>query len=81
VCVLRGHGITVTGATVEQAVVRAINLTALATVTADLARMGATARDIDSGDIADLPDLGSVFNDQAAWRYYRAELGRDGRRQ
>jgi ribulose-5-phosphate 4-epimerase/fuculose-1-phosphate aldolase len=73
VCVLRGHGITVTGETVEQVVVRAINLNVLATVTADLARIGATAPDIEPADVAELPDLGSAFNDQAAWRYYQAK--------
>ncbi|MFI0448082.1 class II aldolase/adducin family protein [Actinomadura sp. 6N118] len=38
VCVLRGHGVTTTGATIAQAVVRALNLEALARITLDTAR-------------------------------------------
>ena len=72
VCVLRGHGITVAGETVGQAVVRALNLDALARVTLELARLGRTAPEIPPEDVAELPDLGSVLNDEAAWRYYAA---------
>lgn len=78
VCVLRGHGITVTGANVEQAVVRAINLNALATVTLKVAEVGADAAAIPPEDVAELPDLGSAFNDESAWRYYVAKARRDG---
>jgi ribulose-5-phosphate 4-epimerase/fuculose-1-phosphate aldolase len=74
VCVLRGHGITVTGASVEEAVVRALNLNALATVTLELARLGARPDPVPEEDIAELPDLGSAFNDLAVWRYHVAKL-------
>lgn len=70
VCVLRGHGITATGASVEQAVVRALNLNALAAVTLELARLGRLAPEIPPEDVAELPDLGSAFNDEAVWRYH-----------
>jgi 3,4-dihydroxyphthalate decarboxylase len=73
VCLLRGHGITVTGANVRQAVVRALNLNALATVTLAVASTGRTAADIPPEDIAELPDLGSAFNDDAVWRYHSAK--------
>jgi ribulose-5-phosphate 4-epimerase/fuculose-1-phosphate aldolase len=73
VCVLRGHGITVTGANVRQAVVRALNLDALATVTLAVASTGRTAEDIPAEDLAELPDLGSAFNDDATWRYHAAK--------
>ncbi len=73
VCVLRGHGLTAVGATVEQAVVRAINFVALARMTAAVAATGRPARDIDERDLADLPDLGSAFNDDQVWRYYLAK--------
>lgn len=73
VCVLRGHGVTVTGSTVREAVVRAINLNVLATVTLTVATAGGTAEDIPDEDIAELPDLGSAFNDDANWRYYLAK--------
>jgi ribulose-5-phosphate 4-epimerase/fuculose-1-phosphate aldolase len=72
VCVLRGHGITVAGETVGQAVVRALHLDALARVTLELARLGRTAPEIPPEDVAELPDLGSVLNDEAAWRYHVA---------
>ncbi|HEX3592368.1 MAG TPA: class II aldolase/adducin family protein [Pseudonocardiaceae bacterium] len=73
VCVLRGHGITVTGATVREAVMRALNLNVLATVTLAVAQTGRIAEDIPPDDLAELPDLGSAFNDDANWRYYAAK--------
>lgn len=73
VCVLRGHGITVTGRTVREAVMRALNLNALAVATVEVAKTGRTAQDIPAEDIAELPDLGSAFNDDANWRYHAAK--------
>lgn len=73
VCVLRGHGITVAGETVGQAVVRALNLNALATVTVELARLGLQVPEIPAGDVAELPELGASFNDEAVWRYHLAK--------
>jgi ribulose-5-phosphate 4-epimerase/fuculose-1-phosphate aldolase len=73
VCVLRGHGVTVTGESVEQAVVRALNLNALAVVTLELARLGRPAEPIPAEDVAELPDLGSAFNDLSVWRYHVAK--------
>jgi 3,4-dihydroxyphthalate decarboxylase len=70
VCVLKGHGITVTGDSVEQAVVRALNLNALAAVTLAVAQAGGRAEEIPAADIAELPDLGAAFNDLAVWRYH-----------
>lgn len=73
ICVLRGHGITVTGASVQEAVVRALNLNALATVTLELARLGARPPEVPAEDVAELPDLGSAFNDLAVWRHLEAK--------
>lgn len=73
VCVLRGHGITATGSTVREAVLRALNLNALASVALTVAMTGRTADDIPEQDVAELPDLGSAFNDDANWRYYVAK--------
>jgi ribulose-5-phosphate 4-epimerase/fuculose-1-phosphate aldolase len=73
VCVLRGHGVTVTGESVEQAVVQALNLNALAIVTLELARLGRPAEPIPAEDVAELPDLGSAFNDLSVWRYHVAK--------
>jgi ribulose-5-phosphate 4-epimerase/fuculose-1-phosphate aldolase len=74
VCILRGHGTTVTGETVEQAVVRAVDLDELCRVTLELARLGVTAPEVPERDRAELPDLGGAFNDQLHWRALAAEL-------
>lgn len=78
VCMLKGHGITVTGDSVEQAVVRAMNLNALATATLAVAQAGGRAEEIPADDIAELPDLGSAFNDLAVWRYHVAKARSQG---
>ena len=78
VCVLRGHGVTVTGDTLEQAVVRTLNLNILAAATLAAAQAGRPAPDIPEQDIAELPDLGAAFNDQSVWRYYAAKAAREG---
>jgi ribulose-5-phosphate 4-epimerase/fuculose-1-phosphate aldolase len=78
VCVLRGHGVTVTGDTLEQAVVRTLNINILATVTLAVAQAGRPAPDIPAEDIAELPDLGTAFNDLSVWRYYSAKAAREG---
>lgn len=78
VCVLKGHGITVTGTSVEQAVVRALNLNSLATVTLAVAQAGGRADPVPAADLAELPDLGSAFNDLAVWRYHVAKAQSHG---
>jgi ribulose-5-phosphate 4-epimerase/fuculose-1-phosphate aldolase len=74
VCLMRGHGITVGAATVEQATILAINLTVLLDVTVQLAKLGADPPDVSDADVAELPDLGSAFNDQLVWQALVAEL-------
>ncbi|MFQ5683095.1 MAG: class II aldolase/adducin family protein [Candidatus Binatia bacterium] len=74
VCLMRGHGITVTGKTVEEATVRALNFNTLARVTLQVAQTGRKAPDISCEDIEKLPDLGSTFNDTWVWRYYVRKL-------
>ena len=73
-CILRGHGITVTGETVEEAVVRAVDLDELCRVTLQLAQLGVTAPEVPERDRAELPDLGGTFNDQLHWRALTADL-------
>jgi ribulose-5-phosphate 4-epimerase/fuculose-1-phosphate aldolase len=73
VCILRGHGIVATGVSVQQAVVRALNITALARVTLWASQHGAPPR-LPEADIAELPDLGTTFNDEFVWRSYVARL-------
>lgn len=73
VCLLRGHGITVAAPTVEAATVAAINLDQLLSVTLSLAQLGAEPPNIEDRDLAELPDLGSGFNDRLAWSALVAE--------
>jgi 3,4-dihydroxyphthalate decarboxylase len=74
VCILRGHGITVAGESVEQATVTAVDLDELCTVTVRLAELGASPPVIGAGDLAELPDLGSSFNDTLRWQALAADL-------
>jgi ribulose-5-phosphate 4-epimerase/fuculose-1-phosphate aldolase len=74
ICLMKGHGITVTGKTVEEATVRALNFNTLARATLQVAQTGRRAPDISPEDIEKLPDLGSIFNDIWVWRYYVRKL-------
>lgn len=76
VCLLRGHGIVAVGPTVESALVTAVNLDVLLSVTLQLARLGATPASVPPEDLAELPDLGSQFNDELAWRALAAQFDR-----
>jgi len=80
ICVMKGHGITVTGKTIEEATVRALNFNTLARVTLQVANTGRRAPDITAQDIERLPDLGSTFNDLWVWRYYFKKLHEEDRR-
>ena len=80
ICVMKGHGITVTGKTIEEATVRALNFNTLARVTLQVANTGRRAPDITAQDIERLPDLGSTFNDLWVWRYYSKKLHEEDRR-
>lgn len=74
VCILRGHGITVAGSAVEQATLTALDLDQLCAVALELARLGAVPPEVGPEDRAELPDLGSAFNDGLRWRALVAEL-------
>lgn len=74
VCIMRGHGITVTGATVEEATIRALNLNTLTQVTLRAAQTGRHAPDISPEDAAELPDLGSTFDVKWVWRHHLKKL-------
>jgi ribulose-5-phosphate 4-epimerase/fuculose-1-phosphate aldolase len=73
VCLLAGHGITVLGDSVEQATVRAVNLNVALSVTVELAKLGASPPTVAPGDLAELPDLGSRFNDLLGWQSLAAK--------
>ncbi|OBK18371.1 class II aldolase/adducin family protein [Mycobacterium asiaticum] len=74
VVICRGHGITSAAGTVQQAVLQAISLNELARMSLRVHWTGATPAEIDDADWNDLPDLGSAFNVQSAWRHEVARL-------
>ena len=74
VCLMRGHGITVAADSVERATVLAVNVHVLVDITVQLAMLGARPPQVDDRDLAELPDLGSAFNDMLAWQALVAEL-------
>jgi ribulose-5-phosphate 4-epimerase/fuculose-1-phosphate aldolase len=74
VVILRGHGITSAAGSIEQAVLQAICVDALARMSLRVRAAGGTLRDIDGADWDDLPDLGSDFNVDSAWRHEVARL-------
>lgn len=78
VVICRGHGITSAAATVQQAVLQAIGVDALARMSLRVRAAGGTLRDIDDADWEHLPDLGAAFTAEAAWRHEVARLGARG---
>jgi ribulose-5-phosphate 4-epimerase/fuculose-1-phosphate aldolase len=78
VCVLRGHGLTSIGETLSQAVARALHVDELARICLDVARAGGRPVDVPPQDSADLPDLGSTFNDDLLWAHQVADLQHRG---
>ncbi|MDP7721144.1 class II aldolase/adducin family protein [Mycobacterium sp. TY814] len=75
VVILRGHGITSAAPGIEQAVLQAISIDALARMSLRVRAAGGSLRDIDDADWDELPDLGSGFNVESAWRHEVARLG------
>lgn len=77
-CVLKGHGITVLGENVEQALMRALHINTLAKIVLEVEQAGGHAESIPQQDLDELPDLGGGFNDLGGWRHYFAKLQRNG---
>jgi ribulose-5-phosphate 4-epimerase/fuculose-1-phosphate aldolase len=73
-CILRGHGIVTTGASVEQATLRALDLAELSRVSTEVALLGARPQALPDDDRQELPDLGPSFNDLSRWRHYVGRL-------
>jgi ribulose-5-phosphate 4-epimerase/fuculose-1-phosphate aldolase len=74
-CLMRGHGVTVVGRSVEEAVLRAVRLERLAWFTWQLAAAGRTPSAISDEDLAFFssdPALGIPRATEWAWRYYVA---------
>lgn len=78
VCVLRGHGVTTTGTSVAEAVIRSLNLEALARLILAAAQAGGHPADLPAADVAELPDLGAGLNTENVWRYQLARLAHAG---
>ncbi len=74
VVICRGHGITSAASSIEQAVLQAISLDALARMSLRVRAAGGTLRDIAAADWDELPDLGSGLNVESAWRHEVAAL-------
>ena len=72
VCVLRGHGITVVGETIEEATIKAIKLETLARINWHASQPGREVPTISDEDQAvyRLPERGGRGTAQAVWRYY-----------
>jgi 3,4-dihydroxyphthalate decarboxylase len=77
VVILRGHGLTATGVSVPEAVLRARSVDRLAAMALAVARAGGTPTDLPAADLAELPDLGGGFTVDTAWRHEVATLGTD----
>lgn len=76
ICLLKGHGITVTGGSVEEATVQAINFNQLVTITLDAMKTGYEPDEILAEDFDELPDLGTKFNAHWNWQYLKHKLSR-----
>jgi ribulose-5-phosphate 4-epimerase/fuculose-1-phosphate aldolase len=72
VCLMRGHGITTCGETLDQAVTNALALETLTSVTVGLAQLGAVAPELTAADVAELPDLGPGLNERFTLAYHAA---------
>lgn len=78
VVLLRGHGLTTAAPTLAGAVVTALNVNLLARMTAALATAGRSAPLVPEADRAEMPDLGSGFNEALVWRHHLAKLAYRG---
>ena len=74
VVVLRAHGMTSAGRTVEEAVLQAISVDRIASLSLDVVSAGGTLRALPPEDLAELPDLGAGFNTGTAWRHELSRL-------
>ncbi len=74
VVLLRGHGLTSTGRSVEEAVLSALSVDRLARLELAVVAAGGTLVDLPAEDLAELPDLGAGFNHATAWRHELANL-------
>ena len=74
VVVLRGHGLTSSGTSVQEAVLRAVSVDIIARLSLQIVSAGGSLIDLPEADLAELPDLGAEFNEGVAWRHELARL-------
>jgi ribulose-5-phosphate 4-epimerase/fuculose-1-phosphate aldolase len=74
VVLLRGHGLTSSGRSVQEAVLRAISVDTLARLSLQIRSAGGQLADLPAADLAELPDLGPGFNEGVAWRHEVSRL-------
>lgn len=70
-CLLQGHGLVTCAATVEEAVLAALDCCQLARITLGGAATGRSLHEVADEDAVDLPDLGPAHTAQL-WRFYAA---------
>ena len=73
--VMRGHGLTTAGSSVQEAVLRAVSVDVLARLSLQVVSAGGRLVDLPAEDLAQLPDLGAGFNEGVAWRHEISRLG------
>jgi 3,4-dihydroxyphthalate decarboxylase len=74
VVLLRAHGITSTGISVPEAVLRAHSVDTIARMSLAVVGAGGELRDLPDRDLDELPDLGGAFNEATAWRHELSRL-------
>ena len=74
VVLLRAHGLTSSGSSVAEGVLRAISVDQLARLQLTVVSAGGRLRDLPPEDMAELPDLGGGFNVGTAWRHELSRL-------
>lgn len=83
VCLMKGHGITVTGTSVEDATIRAIKIESLAKVHWELAKASKTAPDIGWEDVEEFArrprGMGMPRATEWLWKFYLKALEEEGR--
>ncbi|QRP49473.1 class II aldolase/adducin family protein [Amycolatopsis sp. FDAARGOS 1241] len=78
VVLLRGHGLTSSGGSVQEAVLRAVSVDTIARMALSVVSAGGQLTDLPPEDLAELPDIGPAFNEGVAWSHELARLGTPG---
>ena len=75
VVILRGHGLTSSGTSVPEALLRAVSVDQIARLSLRVTSAGGRLEDLPDEDMAELPDLGGGFNVDIGWRHELARIG------